>query len=31
MLPKLGKASYDLAATVIGDVASAAAKKILGM
>ncbi len=31
MLPKLGKASYDLAVKVIGDVASSAAKKILGM
>jgi MoxR-like ATPase len=31
LLPKLGKSSYELAVRVIGDVASAAAKRWMGM
>lgn len=31
LLPKLGKSTYDLAVKVIGDVASATVKKMLGM
>jgi hypothetical protein len=31
ILPKLGKASYDIAVSVISDIASETAKKILGL
>jgi hypothetical protein len=31
LLPKLGKSSYDLAVRVIGDIASATVKKMLGL
>jgi hypothetical protein len=30
LLPKLGKSTYELAVKVIGEVASATAKKLLG-
>jgi|tagenome__1003787_1003787.scaffolds.fasta_scaffold20920019_2 hypothetical protein len=31
MMPKLGKASYEIVVKIIGDIGSAAAKKMLGM